>query len=143
MEENLKEALEYMFYFAGIAPPKSVSYYKKENWFTKHTWTERQQEKYTEWLTKYLTKNWKGIMDRKPSSKIVREKAARQFVFNYGLKTRPVNIKDFTPLISDGQLKEVLSERELQVLNKWLFGQTRSPHGIYKWDLERWLNTQK
>ena len=140
LNENLKNALDYMFYFIGEACPKNVSYYKKDGWFRKHSWTEKTQEKYTEWLSDYLKKNWQGITERKLTSKKDRDKAAEMFVFNYGFKLRPLTIKDFTPLIPEGQLKEIMSKRELEIFNKWAFGSTMSPHGYYKWDVESFLN---
>jgi len=69
LNENLKNALDYMFYFIGEACPKNVSYYKKDGWFRKHSWTEKTQERYTEWLSEYLKKNWQGITERKLTSK--------------------------------------------------------------------------
>ena len=61
------------------------------------------------------------------------------FVFTYGFKLRPLTIKDFTPLIPYGQLKELMSKRELEKWTKWAFGSTMSPHGYYKWDVESFL----
>jgi hypothetical protein len=42
-------------------------------------------------------------------------------------------------LDADGQLKELMSKRELEKFNKWAFGSTMSPHGYYKWDVESFL----
>lgn len=145
MNENLKKALEYMFYFAHCSDdiPENESYYKKKNWFHKHSWTEKSEEEYVKWLSEYLKKNWRGIAEHKPTSKKIRDKVAQEFVGNYGFKTKPVTIEDFTELIPDGQLEDILSKRQLEEWAKWAMGSTRSLHGIYRWDVEDFLRGNK
>jgi len=39
--------------------PKNDNFFKKQNWFRKYTWTERDQEKAIEWISEKLKKHWK------------------------------------------------------------------------------------
>lgn len=138
MNENLKKALEYMFWFAGESIPDGFDF-KKNNWFMKYKWTRRQEERYIQWLSGFLKTNWKGITRYKLTSKKQIEKAVGKFLLCYGFPTRDLKIDDFSELVPDGQIKELMVKEEYDNLQKWLFGQTRSIHGIYRWDLERYL----
>lgn len=138
MTPNFKQAIEMMFGFASKSAPKNESYYKKKDWFLKTEWTAKQQENFTDWLTDFLKKNWQGIVDSKPTT-VNRKKAAEEFVFNYGFKTRKLTIKDFTPIVPDEQLRGIMSKEEYENFTKWMFGQTMSGYGVYRWDLEQWL----
>ena len=65
--------------------------FKKEGWFCKYTWTEKEQDDFTDWLTKYLYNNHKARIDLMTiTSKIKRycKEAADMFVFNYGWKLK-------------------------------------------------------
>jgi hypothetical protein len=139
MHDNLKTAIEVMFIYAGQTMPPDFDG-KKEGWYKEFTWTERLQENYTKWLMDFIKNKWQGIATHKPTNKTVRRAIADKFVFQYGWPTRPLNIKDFTELVPDGQLKEIMSDNEYQGFMRWMTGQTCSPHGVYRWDLERYLN---
>lgn len=58
-----------------------------ENWYTKHGWTEEEQNEFKEWLTlKILTDaHVKELFElRWHVDKVIAEKKANGFVFNYG-----------------------------------------------------------
>ena len=63
----------------------------KTDWFLDHTWTDKQQEEFSDWLTLYL-KNTKGakkelaMYPRVLGSKAQLKKFANQFIFAYGWK---------------------------------------------------------
>jgi hypothetical protein len=145
MNENLRKAISLMLFMSDqqILDEDIDKTVKKANWFQKYTWTERQEEKYREWFIDFIKKDWKGIVERKPTSKKHKEKIADEFLLNYGLKTRPLKPTDFTPLVPPGQLEETMSKNELERFYKWMFGQTQSLHGVYRWDLERFLNNKQ
>ena len=42
-------------------------------------------------------------------------------------------------LVPNGQLRDTMNEYEYDKFSKWMTGQTMSPHGVYKYDLERYL----
>ena len=57
------------------------------------------------------------------------------------IKTRKLKIEDFgMQLVPDGQLKDTMSEYEYKKFMEWMIGQTCSPYGVYRYDLERYLN---
>jgi len=142
MPENLKKALEMMLFMSDQqvlwTECKKINF-KKKDWFKEYTWTEKREEQYIQWLSDFLKKNWQGMIDTKPTSKKLRDKVSEEFVSNYGCVIRELNIKDFTPTVSWDHLDEVMSKRERESFNKWMFGQTTPLHGVYKWDLETYL----
>jgi hypothetical protein len=146
MKENIKKALKIMLYLADSQPNLVDSQpdfedidFKKPGWFSDYTWTERNQERAKEQLSNNFKKNWKDVVEHKPTNKKQRDEAADEFIFNYGLKTRPLEIDDFTPVVSYAQIKEVMSKEEQERFWKWMFGQTTPMYGVYEWDLERWI----
>ena len=142
MNNNLKEALRQMLFMSDqqlLWDDIDKINFKKQGWYKKYTWTEKYQEKFLEWLSEYLKKNWQGISEYKPTNKKLRDKVAREFVMDYGCVIRPLTIQDFIPTVSWAQLDEVMSKNEREAFNKWMFGQTTPLHGVYKYDLNRWL----
>ena len=62
--------------------------FSEKDWFEKHTWTEKEQEAYREWLVEYL-KNPKHLREiamwpRITKNKKMREKLAGELILNYG-----------------------------------------------------------
>jgi hypothetical protein len=61
-------------------------------WFSKHSWTEKQQENFTKWLTTKLIKdiNFRRLISAKPSdtSEAFNRRLAELFVFSYGWKLK-------------------------------------------------------
>lgn len=63
--------------------------FKKRDWFSKHSWTEVEQDKFKEWMVRYLMKNAKArneVMAYPIKNKEMIEKTVGMFVFNYGWK---------------------------------------------------------
>jgi len=141
MDKNLKEALSQMLFMSDeqVLDIDKINF-KKEGWYQKYHWTEKRENEYKKWFSNYLKKNWKGIVNYKMSSKSLRDAAADQFILAYGCKTRELRGSDFTAVVSWAQLDEVMSKREREAFNKWMFSQTTSIHGVYRWDLEAYLN---
>lgn len=113
--------------------------FKKEGWFKKYTWTAKREEQFIDWLTEHLKKNWQGIVKIKPKTIKERRKIADRFVADYGCVTRELRNDDFMAIVSWAHLDEVMSKREREAFNKWMFGQTTSTHGVYRSDLSRYL----
>lgn len=145
MPENLKEILKIMFSFADWQPefPKDEKFFKKKDWFREYTWTEKSQERAIELIADKLKKDWKWVVSIKPTSNKMRKKMARDFVYCYWFITRPLTIKDFTPLVPVWQIESVMSKNEYDKWSKWAMWNTRSLHWVYKWDLESFLNWSK
>lgn len=146
MNENLKKALTIMLFMSDEQPLgediEKINF-KRKDWYMSYHWTVKTEERFSEWLSEYLKKNWQGISQYKPTSKKTRDKLVDEFILNYGCVCRPLKIEDFTSIVSWAQLDEVMSKQEREKFNKWMFGQTTSSHGVYRWDLERWLNVQQ
>ena len=143
MNNQLKEIIKMMLFISDQQPsPEDVDKinFKKEGWFRKFTWTAKREEWFVDWLTEHLKQDWECLVDRKPISKKLREKIAREFVFNYGCVVRPLNSNDFDQVVSWEQLKDEMSKEELERFNEWMFGQTTPLYGVYRYDLLRWLN---
>jgi len=145
MNENLKKALQLMLFLTDEQPLSEdidKINFKKDGWYKKFHWTAKDEEKFIKLFSESLKKEWRGIVDSKPSTVNLRNKIAKEFIMNYSPIIRPLTIQDFTPTVSWAQLDEVMSKDEREAFNKWMFGQTTSLHGVYRWDLERWLNHQ-
>ncbi len=146
MHENLKTVLKMMLFMSDqqlLDEDFDKINFKKQGWFKKYTWTAKREIQFIQWLTEHLKKNWQGIAEFKPTTAKLRQKIANEFVFNYGCVIRPLNIKDFTDIVPWGQLNELMSGDEREAFDKWMFGQTTSLHGVYRSDLERYLNGLK
>lgn len=146
MNNNLKEMLSLMLFLTDEQPLSEdieKINFKKHGWWKKYHWKEKMEERFIELMADKLKTNWQDIVDTKPTTYKKRIKIAEEFVFNYSPITRPLNIEDFTPLVPWGQLEDVMSKNQLERFQEWMFGQTSSIHGVYKWDLERWLNSNK
>lgn len=141
MNDNLKKMLSLMLFMSDqqVLDDNVEKIVKKKNWFQKYTWTAKDQDRYADLFSNNLKKNWEGIVDKKPTTKKERDKITSEFILTYGLKTRPLTIKDFTQLIPFGQLDEKMTKEERKDFDKWMLGQTTSLHGVYRWDLERYL----
>ena len=142
MKQELKDILAQMLFMSDqqvLSEDFKKINFKKKNWFKKYTWTAKREQHFIEWLTEHLKKNWQGLVDIKPTNKKLREKIAQEFVGNYGCVTRPLNIDDFTPLVPWGQIEDQMSKEELEAFKRWMYCQTSSLHGVYRWDLEQFL----
>ena len=141
MNENLFKAIETMFHMTDEQPygENIKKIIKKKDWYLKYHWTQKNQEKFTEWMAEYLKKNWEGIVDFKPTTKKLREKIATDFVLSYGAVVRPLNIDDFTSVVSWEQLEEIMSKQEIDDFMEWMNGQTMPLYGVYRSDLSRYL----
>lgn len=62
----------------------SIDYCKQPDWYLKHSWTEEQQDKFKEWLVKYLYKNANKLDLIKNKEACRRE--ASWFLLDYGWK---------------------------------------------------------
>jgi len=63
--------------------------FKKKEWFTKHSWTEEEQDEFTKWLSKYLYNNREAreeLMACPIKCKRSTDGVARMFMLNYGWK---------------------------------------------------------
>jgi hypothetical protein len=87
--EHLKHILKKMCNIVN-ADYKKINF-QKDNWYHEYYWSEKEEIDFIEWLTNYLytTKEArKEILYISGRSKIICNKAARQFVFNYGWKLK-------------------------------------------------------
>ena len=146
MHLNLRAVLSQMLFMSD----EQVLYdevdkinFKRKDWYMNYHWTVKTEEQFSKWLSNYLKKNWEGIAEHKPTNKHMRDKIVDEFILNYGCVCRPLIKDDFTPIVSWAQLDEVMSKREREKFNNWISGQTTSIHGVYQWDLEKWLNVQQ
>lgn len=139
---NLLKAIELMLFLTDEQPfgekIKKINF--KTQWWKKFHWTAKDQEKFMTWFTDYLKTNWKGIVDTKPSTIKLRQRITDEFVLSYSPITRPLKSSDFMSVVPFSQLDEVMSKEEREEFNKWMFGQTTPLYGVYRGDLERWLN---
>jgi hypothetical protein len=90
----INEVLEEMHKRVGV--PFSSDSCNEEEWYTKHTWTQEEQDSFTEWLANYLHKNipaQREMYDTVARSKKECKKRATYFVFSYGwqLKEKGIN----------------------------------------------------
>lgn len=51
-----------------------------------------------------------------------------------------MDIDNFVECISWEQIEYTMGKREYKKFVKWMYGQTVPIGGVYKWDLERYLN---
>ena len=154
MNKNLQKAIEVMFGYSDQGTPRNnmlsmddnyltreiEKIVKKKDWYQKYTWTQRHRDMYFEWFEENLKKNWEGITTYKPTNKKARQKASDEFDLCYGFPIRKMTIEDFNQLVPVGQMEERMSKKEFDDCMDWLRGQTCSLHGIYRYDLERYLN---
>lgn len=143
MNDNLLDIIRMMLFYTDEQPlwdEVAKINFKKHGWWKKYHWTERFEEKFIELMTEKLKKQWKGIVDTKPTTIKKRRKIAEEFVFNYGPVIRELNSNDFMSVVPYSQLDEVMSKREREAFDTWMFGQTSPLYGVYRGDLERWLN---
>ena len=143
MNNNLKTVLQTMLFMSDEQPSiediDKINF-KKDNWWKKYHWTERQEERFINWLSDYLKKEWKGITEHKPISKNDRNKVAKEFILNYSPCYRKLKISDFIDTVPYDQLKEIMSKNEYSDFMNFMYGSTVPIGGVYKWDLKRWLN---
>ncbi len=52
---------------------------------------------------------------------------------------KEIKITDFTPCIPWGQIEEIMGKREYKKFVKWMRGQTCLKEGVYRCDLESYL----
>lgn len=145
MNEKLLSLILEMLYFTDEQPfyhEIKKSDLKKHGWWKKYHWTEKNEQFFIRLMTEKLKKQWQGIVPTKPGTRKLRIEIAEDFVANYGPVVRKLTEKDFMPIVSFSQLDEVMSKREREEFNKWMFGQTTSLYGVYQSDLFRWLNIQ-
>jgi hypothetical protein len=146
MNKNLLDIIRLMLFLTDEQPlwdEVDKINFKKHGWWKKYHWTERMEEKFIELMADKLKKQWKGIVDTKPTTVNKRRKIAEDFVFNYGPVIRELNSNDFMSVVPFSQLDEVMSKRERDAFDQWMLGQTSPLYGVYRGDLERWLNHQK
>jgi hypothetical protein len=55
------------------------------------------------------------------------------------MSKKKLTIDDFTSTISPVEIDRVMGVRESKKFWKWMIGQTMSENGVYRWDLERYL----
>ena len=91
MNESLQTILTKMCEVVGTDP--TVIDFKEKDWFLKHTWTEEQEENFKKWFVNFLKTNSKArqqLLEHPNATKKILEKAATEFVFNYGWKYEKV-----------------------------------------------------
>ena len=87
MKNNLKQVFVKMFSYSPYE--FSEKFIKKSDWFREYSWSKGEEEEFKKWLIKYLVKNWKGVVAvHTQPNKRIREKAANEFIFNYGWKIK-------------------------------------------------------
>jgi len=80
--ENMKTAL------AEMCNRVNVSFddvdFTDEQWYTKHSWTHKEQDSYKEWYATFIKSNWAGLYTHRPLNKKQATMRAMWFVTNYG-----------------------------------------------------------
>jgi len=86
MNQELKTILDEMCSRVGA---KDVNF-EEDNWYLKHTWTEKEQDDFINWLANYLYKNKEARKMFVNLRKVKRDcnKASNKFVLNYGWRTK-------------------------------------------------------
>jgi hypothetical protein len=86
MNQELKTILDEMCSRVGA---KDVNF-EEDNWYLKHTWTEKEQDDFINWLANYLYENKEARKMFVNLRKVKRDcnKASNKFVLNYGWKTK-------------------------------------------------------
>lgn len=146
LNKNLKDAFSLMLFLSDqqLSDKELLgnveNIISKKNWFNKYSWTEKTQSNYRDWLINHLKRNWRGISKKKPFGKKAREKIADEFIKRYGIKRRNLQISDFVPLITHGQIKEVMSEREFNEFTNFMYGKEVNKYGVYESSLKKFIN---
>jgi len=86
MNQELKTILDEMCSRVGA---KDVNF-EEDNWYLKHTWTEKEQDDFINWLANYLYENKEAREMFVNLRKVKRDcnKASNKFVLNYGWRTK-------------------------------------------------------
>ena len=89
MSKNLEKVMKKMCQMAGANFAKID--FKKPNWFCDYTWTEKQEQKFMDWLAKLMLDNKEvrqEFMCFPSNNKKDIAKFILQFCMNFGWKTR-------------------------------------------------------
>ena len=62
--------------------------FKKNEWYYKYSWTQEQENDFINWLSKFLMKNWKELLQHKLINVKTAKEAAQEFVAFYGWKIK-------------------------------------------------------
>lgn len=65
--------------------------FNNDKWFTKHSWTEEEQDSFKNWLTDYLYKSpgaRREIMSYPVKNKKIIRSCSGMFILNYGWKLK-------------------------------------------------------
>jgi len=84
---HLQQILRQMCYVIGV-DPETIDF-GQHDWYMQHTWTQEQEQEFKIWLTDYIYNNneaRKEILEFPRKDKKHCEKAASEFLFNYGWK---------------------------------------------------------
>jgi hypothetical protein len=87
--KHLNIILEKMFDSVGVI--FTEDFCKTPNWFMKYSWTREQEDTFRKWLIEYLYQDIearKELMSYAYKNKKSCERAANEFLFNYGWKYR-------------------------------------------------------
>jgi hypothetical protein len=92
---HLKRILKEMCKRVGTSIDKVN--FTKPGWFTKHSWTEQEQEDFMKWLIDYLSESRLArveILNIPISDSRTIERAASLFIFEYGWKLKCETLKE-------------------------------------------------
>lgn len=87
-KEDALDIVKEMFKFIGVEFVREEVEHDSE-WYTRHPWSEDEQEQFRKWLVKHLRTKFK-------QPKSYAESGARWFVFCYGFTTKQPEEKDAT-----------------------------------------------
>ena len=81
---------------------------------------------------------------KKTAKKVLKKKTSLQKFQAKVRKSKPkkkLTLNDFevTTYVTWAELERVLGKRKYKEFSKWMYGQTCVEHGVYPWDLERFL----
>ena len=90
MQKHLRIILEEMCKRAKVNFAE-IDFYFDSTWYSRHTWKDKDQNRFAKWLFNYLNKNKEArdeIMARPSKEKKVIEKTVDSFILNYGWKCK-------------------------------------------------------
>lgn len=75
--------------FSYVKEKYTPEYCKKPEWFMKHTWTEKQENSFNDWMVEYLYNNKEAreeIMEHPIKNKKIIKELVSWFILDYGWK---------------------------------------------------------
>ena len=86
-EDYLIPVVNKLCQLVGIQP-QTLTYFQKNEWYLKHSWTEKQEDTFRKWFINYLQdKEARTHLMNHPQKRFIK-RAVDNFIFNYGWKNK-------------------------------------------------------